>query len=246
MRVSDVVDAMGLSAIAYSDEQPQLPGETVALLEDPDTGVQCFVRRRGQLLVITFRGSNSLQDWKTNLTFWKKCIPYDNANSKIRVHTGFVNAYKSPKIRGMLHRLVKIDVNKIRIYGHSQGAALALLCAVDLQYNFPDRDYEVIAFGAPRIGNKAFKKSYNKRVFKTFRVENGNDIVTKVPPAIWGYRHVGIKLHVGAPRIPGVISFEDHRPQRYYGNLFMRLLPQGMTDEESESWIQLIQSGTRC
>jgi hypothetical protein len=33
------------------------------------------------------------------------------------------------------------------------------------------------------VGNRAFAKSYNRRVFKTLRVENGNDIVTRVPPA---------------------------------------------------------------
>lgn len=110
----------------------------------------------------------------------------------------------------------------MNVMGHSYGAALAVLCAVDLEYNFPRKDYEVFLFGCPRIGNRAFKKSYNKRVFKTFRVDNSNDIITKIPFALWGYRHVGIKIHIGIPRILGVVSFNDHRPQKYYTNLFKK------------------------
>ncbi len=100
--------------------------------------------------------------------------------------------------------------------GHSYGAALAVtLRRRPRRYHYPCLDYEVLLFGCPRVGNRAFRKSYNKRVFKTLRVENGNDIVTKVPPALWGFRHVGVKIHVGAPRLPGVVSLNQHRPQYY-------------------------------
>ena len=43
---------------------------------------------------ITFRGSNSLKDWKVDLTFFKTCIPYDGCNPKLRVHSGFLDVYK--------------------------------------------------------------------------------------------------------------------------------------------------------
>ena len=106
---------------------------------------------------------------------------------------------------------------------------MAVLCAIDLQYHFPDRDYEVALFGCPRVGNRAFQKSYNKRIYKTLRVENGNDIVTKVPPALWGFRHVGIRIPVGAPRLPGVVSLNEHRPQYYIASLFRKFFPQGLS-----------------
>ena len=156
---------------------------------------------------------------------YKRQIPYDNTSSKIRVHTGFINAYKAPGVRDALHAFMDDGVCRVTVTGHSLGAALAVLCAVDLQYNFPEKDYEVFLFGCPRVGNRAFQKSYNKRVFKTMRVENGNDIVTKVPPAILGYRHVGIRIHTGPPRIPLFVWPEDHRQQRYYQNLFLLLKP---------------------
>jgi len=226
MRTSDIIDAMELSAEAYREVQPVFPGGSLTVIDDPKTGVQCYLRRTSGCLLITFRGSNSAQDWKTNFAFRKKCIPYGNAASKIRVHTGFLEAYKSPAVRDVIHQAVAAGVNRVRIFGHSQGAALSILCAVDLEYNYPDRDYEVMLFGSPRVGNGAFRKSYNKRVFNTMRVENGNDVVTKVPFACMGYRHVGMGIHIGCPRILGAFSFKDHYPQAYYRNLFEKFLPQ--------------------
>lgn len=226
VRVPEVIHAMVLSGLAYQEIQPRLPGEEMAVIDDGVSGMQCYVRRRPQGVSITFRGSNSAKDWRTNLTFWKKTIPYGNTLSPIRVHAGFLKAYKSPAVRDVLHSLMTPEVSRVHICGHSQGGALAILCAVDLQYNFPEKEYVVMSFGSPRVGNRAFAKSYNKRVFQTLRVENGNDIVTKVPPALWGYRHVGVPIRVGMPRIVGFVSFNAHRPQQYLSHLFMRMLPQ--------------------
>ena len=216
--------ALDYACIAYQQQQP-LCMQPLFTIDNRETDVQCYIRRSRDRLIITFRGSNSSKDWRTNLTFWKKTIPYDNTSSKIRGHTGFLNAYKAPGVRDALHAFMDDGVCHVTVTGHSLGAALAVLCAVDLQYNFPEKDYEVFLFGCPRVGNRAFQKSYNKRVFKTMRVENGNDIVTKVPPAILGYRHVGIRIHTGPPRIPLFVWPEDHRQQRYYQNLFLLLKP---------------------
>ncbi|MDF2859453.1 MAG: lipase-like isoform, partial [Neobacillus sp.] len=187
---SDITKAMELSAAAYRNVQPTVPAGSMIKIDDPKSDVQCFLRKLDGCLSITFRGSNSGTDWKTDFAFRKKVIPYGNTLSKIRVHTGFLNAYKSPAVREAIHAMISSDTFQIMITGHSLGAALAVLCAVDLEYHYPDKDYEVILFGAPRVGNRAFRNSYNKRLFKTLRIENGNDIVTKLPFACMGYRHV--------------------------------------------------------
>ena len=144
-----------------------------------------------------------------------------NTDTKIRVHSGFLKGYKS--VRDTLHGKIPRDSCRIRITGHSLGAALALLCAVDIQYNFKNADIEVFLFGCPRVGNKAFVRSYNKRVFKTLRVTNGNDIVTKLPPVIFGYHHAGINIHTGMLSLPFAFSFEEHRPENYYKSLWQNL-----------------------
>ena len=215
-----LIQDMELAALAYQDVQPQLGGQRLIVIDNRPTDVQCFLRIRGDELLIAFRGSDSKRDWHTNFLFCKKDIPYGNADSRIRVHTGFLNAYKCPGVRGKIQSYITPEIRRIRVTGHSLGAALAVLCAVDLQYNFPDRDFEVALFGCPRVGNKAFAESYNRRVFKTLRVENGNDIVTKVPLRLMGYHPVGTLIQVGERRGLG-FSFNQHRPEAYYQKLFI-------------------------
>lgn len=219
MNRETIIAAMELSAIAYIKTQPQYDKTILSIIDDSETGVQCYIRRKKNILTITFRGSDSLKDWKTDFTFWKKTIPYGNFLSPIRVHKGFLNAYKSPNVRDVIQSNVSDEITKIELSGHSYGAALAVLCAVDLEYNFPNKDIEVILFGCPRVGNRAFVKSYNQRVFKTYRVENGNDMVTKVPFTLWGFHHVGIRIHIGFPRIFGFMSFRAHDKYAYYRSL---------------------------
>ena len=215
---------MELSASAYRDIQPYSSHTSAVMIDNVKSGDKYFLRRDGDILWITFRGTDLAREWISNLAFCKKTIPYDNEKSKIRVHTGFLNSYKSLGIRDKILESITRETHYVRISGHSRGAALAVLCAVDIQYNFPACDIEVMLFGCPRVGNKAFVKSYNKRVDKTVRIENGNDIVTKLPFAFMGYRHAGARLHIGAFRFPVSFSANDHYPHEYYSSLLGKML----------------------
>jgi Predicted lipase len=212
------------AADAYKNILPFGGDSCHLVISDTNTDVQCYIVREDDTLYVIFRGSNSPRDWVTNLQFGKKVVPYGNYDSKIRVHNGFVTSYKDSGIRDRLHSLISDDITKIKITGHSYGAALSTLCAVDLQYNFPCLDIQVIVFGSPRVGNSAFKKSYNQRIIKSIRVENGNDIVTKIPFAFMGFRHVGSRFHVGKHRIFGRLSLNAHYQYAYYQSLLKRLL----------------------
>jgi len=219
MNRAEIIKSLNLSTCAYRDVQPYTRHLHTHKIDDETIGVHCYLRVHRDCLWITFRGTDSLGEWLSNLTFWKKSIPYDNMETKIRVHTGFLNVYKNNKVRDKILAEITEEINHIRITGHSRGAALAVLSAVDIQYNFPDRDIEVILFGCPRVGNKEFAKSYNKRVDKTVRIENSNDLITKLPFPFMGFRHVGAKLHIGKPRIPFIFSTNDHYPHRYLSGL---------------------------
>lgn len=220
MNKRQMLQMLELSSLAYRDNQPLCHCTSMTVLRERTSDTECFVRVRGDFISIVFRGTDSLINWKNDFRFCKRVIPYDNEKTDIRVHAGFLETYRA--IRPRIHTLIPPGACRVMVSGHSLGAALAVLCAVDIQYNFPHKDVEVYLFGCPRVGNRAFARSYNKRVFKTLRVTNGNDIVTKVPPALWGFRHVGIDIHVGAPRLPFVVSLGAHRPQRYYKALWWR------------------------
>ncbi len=217
-RVFRMLEYCGMS---YSNFQPEFLDEKLIFIDDKKTDIQCFLRISKNAATIVFRGSDSRKDWKTDSKFWKTTVPYGNYSSKIRVHSGFISAYKSPNIRVRIQKYISdFDAEKIYLTGHSYGAALAILCAVDLEYNFPKKDYEVIVFGCPRVGNRAFKKSYNLRVFKTLRVENSGDIVSKVPFACLGYRHVGSRLKIGKHSDILPFSMKKHNLQEYYSNIW--------------------------
>ncbi|MGN1121761.1 MAG: lipase family protein [Eubacteriales bacterium] len=214
MNKRELMQMLELSSIAYRDNQPLCRHTRLTFVEDAATDTECYVRTREGETIIAFRGTDSHLNWHNNFLFAKRVIPYGNPDSGIRVHEGFLKTYKS--VRKQIHALIPSGSCRVTVTGHSLGAALAVLCAVDVQYNFPQKDVQAYVFGCPRVGNAAFARSYNKRVFKTLRVSNGNDIVTKVPPALLGYRHVGINIHTGALRLPFAFSFTAHEPRNYY------------------------------
>ncbi|MEL6554784.1 MAG: lipase family protein [Cyanobacteria bacterium J06621_11] len=149
-----------------------------------------------------------------NLTYPNE---YAETQSPVKMHDGFVQAYLS--VREEIHNHInKLDIKQYRITGHSLGGALAKLCAIDLQYNFsPDISVEAYSFGAPRVGNKAFTESYNRRVPNTWRVVNGWDAVVGLPAPWQGYRHVETPIKLERRFTWKIItgSFEDHRIINY-------------------------------
>lgn len=155
--------------------------------------------------VLVFRCTDSAINWRNNLWFSRKVVAYDNSASPIRVHSGFYHDYLP--CREFIFSQVK---SEITVIGHSLGGALATLCAVDLQYNFPSLSVSAMTFGSPRVGNKWFCSSYDRRVPLTWRYKFGGDIVCSLPPV--GYRHVSHECSIGSSWIP---SFSDHRLSNY-------------------------------
>ena len=56
--------------------------------------------------------------------------------------------------------------------GHSLGGALATLAAYDVVKRFPWGSAQVYTVGAPRVGNRAFRREYNARVPDTWTIIN--------------------------------------------------------------------------
>ena len=176
-------------------------------IENSNTDTQGFMFLTGRLMVISFRGSQQAKDWLTDFNAWHTDYPYGNRDSTIQVHKGFISAYKS--VRGEIHAELSRNRNNwdsILVCGHSLGGALATLCAVDIQYNITNK-VECFPSGNPAVGNKAFVKSYNKRVPNTIRTYMKTDIVPFLPPKWFfrkskgGYAHTAKANRIG-PRNP--------------------------------------------
>ena len=172
------------------------------------------VIREGNTLKLLFEWSDGDEDWKNNLDFPAK--PYKRMKYLWFCHRGFLKVWKS--IEPYIAKdICDLDVSKIEIVGYSHGAAIALLCYEYCIFNRPDIVVEGVGFGCPRVFWGFVPKSVKER-FKGFMVvRNGKDIVTYVPPALLGYRHIAEVIEIGKGDSDGII--DDHRSENYLKHL---------------------------
>lgn len=153
--------------------------------------------------------SDGKSDWRYNLAFGKKV--YDAGDVKFRAHRGFRALWLSIK-----DEIEKLDFEIVVCY--SQGSGIGVF----IHENFYHRKgYEptTYAFGAPRVVWMP-SKEVRTRFTQFYRIKNKEDIVTRVPPAILGYKHVGqeIVLKQRAKRPKGCNLFRwlsGHSPEMY-------------------------------
>ena len=215
-----------VSQAAYGGECRADGFKITARFENKATDTQgLFGEAYGNTFVIGFRGSEEtgVWDWITDLKFIKQVFPYaESKNTKVKVHYGFISAYQSVR-EAVLDQAKKTPHKRILCTGHSLGGALATLCALDVQYNLPQKEVSCYTYGSPKVGNEDFRESYNSRVPNTFRFVNSADKVPLLP--VGGFEHVGLLHHVGqagaaVQEAAGLLDklidkVEDHFPHNY-------------------------------
>ena len=150
---------------------------------------QVYLVWNAKELIISWRGTEP-KEWKditADLKFRKQLGNFG------KVHRGFKGYVDKvwPKLKEKVKTLTNGRWMKIYITGHSLGGAAATICTQRLE-----EDYHVTAcytYGAPRPGGYKFAFGFKTPVF---RVRNNNDLVTKVPLAIMGYKHVGKMCYI--------------------------------------------------
>ncbi|XP_022994781.1 phospholipase A1-Igamma2, chloroplastic-like [Cucurbita maxima] len=179
-------------------------------------------------ILVAWRGTVTPTEWYIDMKTKLKKI--DRSNKNVKVQRGFLTIYRSKdeesqfnktsaseQVMEELHRLVEFFKQKdddreisLTITGHSLGGALSLLTAYEAGVSFPDIHISVMSFGAPRVGNLAFKEKLNEMGVKALRVVIRQDIVPKLPGLVvnsilnklsavtkklnWVYRHVGTSM----------------------------------------------------
>jgi hypothetical protein len=153
-------------------------------------------------MVVAFRGtdSHSWYNWIENMRYWRTefQIPYPEAAGAL-VHTGFFMSYNAsslaPNITIAVRELVKQHPGKpLYVAGHSMGAAMAHICAIDLRFTINLTDVRVYTYGSPRVGNTIFEEFFKKIVTESVRVTHNRDIVPSVPLQIMGFHHVPTEI----------------------------------------------------
>lgn len=174
-------------------------------------GVNYAFIEDGEKLYIYFQGSNQIMDWFRNFLFPAK--PYKDMKIPYRVHRGFLEAWKEvedviiKKITEKVFRKIGEETfeeqfrwKHIIIVGYSHGGALAGFCHECVWSYRPDlreSGLEGYGFEAPRFYGGFFVKKALKERWKNFTVIRCNsDIVTHMPPWIFGFTHVGKILKI--------------------------------------------------
>lgn len=180
---------------------------------------------KGGTLYILFQWSQGATDWKNNLDF--PAVPYRDMPDRFLCHRGFLKVWKSaePYIGEILRETA---AKRITIAGYSHGGALAALCHEYVWFTDPERRDALtgVGFGAPRVLWRLPGTLWPQERWGQFTVvRNTDDIVTHLPPALLGYRHVGNLLTIGEPG--RYSSIDAHRPEAYERSLweYVRAVP---------------------
>lgn len=175
---------------------------------DPPTDTAVFVGYNEILkeLIVSFRGTQpyNLKDWLVDLDAFKLDYPIFNITGAM-VHKGFYNAYSKHNeavVASLLGLMVEYPGFTVYLTGHSLGASLALLLAMDLYYNKASEvfknatDIRMVTFGSPRTGNKEFADAFSriKDTVQLYRVTHANDVVPHLPLRSMGFTHVATEV----------------------------------------------------
>ena len=228
-----------LALLAYESDLEKLSqllkaGQFTLLASYDQDGSQAFLALADDFAVIAFRGTDSYADWKTNLM--SEAVLVDTRLGSVEIHKGFMKAYNriGAEVLADVNRLVP-DTKGLYLTGHSLGGATAQIASTQLER---DNLAACYTFGAPRVGDHSFDRLV---VCPHYRIVNGWDLVTTLPPPILTpYHHAGDTRRLsrlGKPitrrdrstfhkifhTIVGLISFvfgnprllDDHRMEAY-------------------------------
>lgn len=198
-KVFDLRNALLLgeaSALAYKPEQNieeqiinEWGFESFKYFNKRDT--QAFIAVNNEIMILIFRGTQSIQDWLTDFKVKFVKGPFG------MVHRGFSQGlnYILPDIKKAIAKYHN-QKQSLWVAGHSLGGALAVLTAA----YFVERRFKIdglYTFGQPRVGNYEFVNSFGTKFNKRhFRIVNNEDIVTRVPPRALGYFDSGNVLYL--------------------------------------------------
>lgn len=155
------------------------------------------------------------------------------ADNEPKVHSGF-NQYaqagfslqengeidKSQKL--LLDMLLEDKASKVYLVGHSLGGAgVTIVGARLLDMGVSPEQVEVITFGAPAVGNKAFCDKFQQELHVTRVVASGDPITKALQKLVGGYEQFGREItwetpKIGNPETHQITVYLDLAIKNYY------------------------------
>jgi Lipase (class 3) len=150
-------------------------------------------------IVVSVRGTDGIWEWIHDADFLVIDCPFLAGAGQ--TDDGFTSLYQSLRMTcdtkdPACIRLVEAikalasvtAIPKLTICGHSLGASLATLLALDVASNTPFKTPEVFTYASPRTGTPLFASTFNQVVPNSLRIAHRVDIVPKLPlPPMYGH-----------------------------------------------------------
>ena len=109
-----------------------------------------------------------------------------------KVHRGFKREVDD--LWPYLEEALTANTKRLWFTGHSLGGAMATICSGRCLLSHIKSEPEgLFTYGSPRVGDKRY---VNYTDVNHYRWVNNNDIVTRVPPYWFGYRHSGREMYL--------------------------------------------------
>jgi triacylglycerol lipase len=134
--------------------------------------------------VLAFRGTDDFPDDIADIRYNQAPYPFDS-NAGL-THIGFTQVYES--CRAAVIAAVTALPAGIMLYitGHSLGAAVATLAALDVAVNTPFKQPIIYTIASPRAGDPSFANRFDSTLVTSticsWRVVNMFDLVPLLPP----------------------------------------------------------------
>jgi hypothetical protein len=150
-----------------------------------------------KMIVISFRGSQSIDTWRTNLQF---ATTTTDICPGCTAHRGFWRSWTDARdsvVPAVKQASSSFPAYKIVTTGHSLGGAVSILAAASLR----NAGYNVAMynFGAPRIGGSKISTYISNQPGGNYRITHWNDPVPKLPLLTMGYVHVSPEYYINKP-----------------------------------------------
>jgi triacylglycerol lipase len=203
--------------------------------------VQAFIAYNDNAIILSFRGTSSIEDWMTNSAFGFTSF----AGGLGKVHRGFSEALYLvwDDIIKILGR-VQTKAQPIWITGHSLGGALAALAAAHFALVLDKPIRGVYTFGQPRVGDREYSRNFEADLKgRVFRFVNNSDIVTRIPTRIMSYSHVGaLRFFDAKGDLHDDVSYWQEFLETVKGTFdeFKSALPDNIEDHLMKNYIRLI------
>lgn len=169
----------------------------------------------------------SLRNWVDDLMASKADLPYPPLLPLARIHSGFWHAWNGSSLRRRVTAAVAEllsagqpppqrrgaaagaadgapapdapppPITRLYVTGHSLGAALAQLCALDVKLDLGLADVRLMTYGSPRVGDAAFAALLAAQLRDhSWRFTHNRDIVPSLPLTSMGFHHAAREVWV--------------------------------------------------